>query len=326
MANELTKVKIPKHLAPILDGVPAIIANAGPDASYRFVRFFVETIRNKNTREAYARAVRDFFFWCEDKGLSLETIEPVGVSAYVEQLTAEREPAGVKQHLAAIRMLFDWLTNGGIIPFNPASSVKGPRMSYRKGKTPILDADECRMLLDSIEGEKLADIRDRALIGVMVFSFARVSAAIGMNRCDYRTQGKKSTFRLHEKGGKFNEVPVHHKAEQYMDAYLAAARLISADKKAPLFRSFNRKRKLSDRRLNRRDTLAMIKRRAKKAGLPADICCHTFRGTGITTYLKNGGDRSKAAQIAGHASEKTTSLYDRRNDEIDRGEIEKVQI
>ncbi len=326
MANQLATVKIPKHLAPILNGVPVVVAAAGHDASYRFVRFFVETIRNKNTREAYARAVRDFFEWCEERKLSLHQIEPVGVSAYIEQLTAEREPAGVKQHLAAIRMLFDWLTNGGIIPFNPASSVKGPRMSYRKGKTPVLDAVECRMLLDSIEGDKLADIRDRALIGVMVFSFARVSAAIGMNRADYRTQGKKSTFRLHEKGGKFNEIPAHHLAEQYIDEYLAAARLLTAPKDAPLFRSFDRRRRLSDRRLNRRDSLAMIKRRAKNAGLPPDICCHTFRGTGITTYLKNGGDRSKAAQIAGHASERTTSLYDRRNDEVDRGEIEKVQI
>lgn len=324
MAGQL--VRIPKHLTPILDGVPTVVAAAGDQASYRFVRFFVETIRNKNTREAYARAVRDFFDWCEANKIGFHQIEPVGVSAYVEILTAEQKPSTVKQHLAAIRKLFDWMTNGGIIPFNPASSVRGPRESYRKGKTPVLDAEECRSLLDSIEGDKLADIRDRALIGVMVFSFARVSAAIGMNRGDYRVQGKKATFRLHEKGGKFNEVPAHHKAEQYLDEYLAVARLITASKDSPLFRSFDRRRRLSDRRLNRRDTLAMIKRRAKNAGLPPDICCHTFRGTGITTYLKNGGDRSKAAMIAGHASEKTTSLYDRRSDEIERGEIEKVQI
>jgi site-specific recombinase XerD len=325
MSNQLT-VRLPRQLAPVLGGVPTAIAAAGEQAAYRFVRFFVETIRNQNTRHAYARAVRDFFAWCDAKGLSLSEIEPIGVSAYVEQLTAEREPATVKQHLAAIRMLFDWLVTGGIVPFNPASSVRGPRMSYRRGKTPILDAEECRQLIDSIDVATIAGMRDRALIGCLVYSFARVSAAIGMDRGDYRTQGKKTTFRLHEKGGKFNEVPAHHIAEQYMDEYLAAARIIHSHKDTPLFRSLNRRRRITDRRLDRREALDIIKRRARRAGLPSDICCHTFRGTGITNYLENGGDRSKAAQIAGHASERTTSLYDRRNQEVERSEIERVRI
>jgi integrase/recombinase XerD len=195
MSSQLT-IRLPRQVAPVLGGVPAMISAAGDQAAYRFVRFFVETIRNQNTRQAYARAVRDFFAWCEAKGLSLSEIEPIGVSAYVEQLTAGREPATVKQHLAAIRMLFDWLVTGGVVPFNPASSVRGPRMSYRRGKTPILDADECRQLIDSINVGTIAGIRDRALIGCLVYSFARVSAAIGMDRADYRTQGKKTTFRL----------------------------------------------------------------------------------------------------------------------------------
>ena len=318
--------RLPRQVAPILGGVPAIISDAGQDASYRFVRFFVETIRNQNTRKAYARAVRDFFTWCDDKGLSLTQIEPIGVSTYIEQLTAEREASSVKQNLAAIRMLFDWLVVGGVVPFNPASSVRGPKMSYRKGKTPVLDADECRHLLDTIDVETISGLRDRALISVMVFSFARVGAALKMNRGDYRTQGKKSTFRLHEKGGKFNEVPAHHLAELYLDEYLADGRLLTADKKSPLFRSIDCRRQLTDRRLHPRNALDMVKRRAKQAGLPDDLCNHTFRGTGITTYLLNGGDRSKAAQIAGHVSEKTTSLYDRRSQEVERSEIERVRI
>ena len=278
--------------------------------------------------------MRDFLLWCEAKGITLEQIEPVGVSAYVEALLAEREASTVKQHVAAIRGLFDWLVTGGIVPFNPASSVRTPRMSYRKGKTPILDADECRALLDSIDTSKVSGLRDRALIGVMVYSFARIGATLKMNRGDYRVSGKKATFRLHEKGGKFNELPAHHLAELYLDEYLAAAKMIHAKKDMPLFLRMDRKRKLRKKwdkspdevRLNRREALAMVKRRAKRAGLPDDICNHTFRGTGITTYLRNGGDRSKAAQIAGHASEKTTALYDRRNQEVERSEIERVII
>ena len=327
-------VTIPHQLAPILACVPAVIAAAGDEASYRFVRYFVETIRNQDTRQAYARAVRDFLFWCEAKGIALEQIEPVGVSAYVEALSGERAASTVKQHVAAIRSLFDWLVTGGIVPFNPASSVRTPRISYRNGKTPILDADECRLLLDSIDVTEISGLRDRALIGVMVYSFARIGATLKLNRGDYRVSGKKATFRLHEKGGKFNEVPAHHLAEQYLDEYLAAAKMIHAKKDMPLFLRMDRKRKLRKKwdkspdeiRLDRREALAMVKRRAKRAGLPDDLCNHTFRGTGITTYLKNGGDRSKAAQIAGHASEKTTALYDRRNQEVERSEIERVII
>jgi site-specific recombinase XerD len=191
-------VRIPNQLSAILAGVPSLIAAAGDEASYRFVRYFVETIRNQDTRKAYARAVRDFLQWCAAQGFPLEQIEPVGVSAYVEQLTADKSAATVKQNLAAIRGLFDWLVTGGIVPFNPASSVRTPRMSYRKGKTPILDADECRLLLDSIDTSKISGLRDRALIGVMVYSFARFGATLKMNRGDYRVSGKKATFRLHE--------------------------------------------------------------------------------------------------------------------------------
>jgi len=319
-------IKLPRQIAPILESVPSMVAAAGHDTSYRFAQFFTVNIRNQNTRKAYARAVRDFFAWCDDKGLSMAQIEPIGVAAYIEQLTAKREASSVKQHLAAIRMLFDWLVIGGVVAFNPASSVRGPKMSYRHGKTPVLDADECRHLLDSIDVETISGLRDRALISVMVFSFARIGAALKMNRCDYRTQGKKSTFRLHEKAGKFNEVPAHHLAEQYLDAYLAAGRLLTAKKDTPLFRSIDCKRQLTNRRLDPRNALDMVKRRSKRAGLPDDICNHTFRGTGITTYLLNGGDRSMAAQIAGHASERTTSLYDRRDLAVERSEIERVRI
>ena len=124
-----------------------------------------------------------------------------------------------------------------------------------------------------------------------------------MNRGEYRVQGKKTTFRLHEKGGLFNEVPVHHLAEQYMDEYPRAARLINAAKDTPLFRRLDQRRQIQRKwkespdevRLHRHEAHVIVKRRAKKARLLDDICNHTFRGTGITTYLGNGDDRSKAA-------------------------------
>jgi site-specific recombinase XerC len=161
--------------------------------------------------------------------------------------------------LAAISMLLDWLTSGGILPFNPAASVRGPKYSVKRGKTPVLTAAEARTLLDSIDTGTLIGLRDRALIAVMVYSFARVGAAIGMHVADYFVEGRKAWFRLCEKGGKRHEVPAHHNAVDYVDAYIAAAD-IAGEKKTALFRSIERHRNLTGRPLEARNTLDMIKR------------------------------------------------------------------
>jgi len=306
--------------------VPALIARDGEATSRRFLEFFTVNIRNRNTREAYARAAGQFLAWCEARGFQLETIEPMVVAAYVEQLTAERAPQTVKQHLAGIRMLFDWLVIGQVLPHNPAHAVRGPRYSYKKGKTPVLTAKEARQLLNSIDTSHVVGLRDRALLGVMVFSFARVSAVVGMKVEDYYPTGKRWWLRLHEKGGKFHEVPAHHLAEEYLDAYLDAAGL-RAERKGPLFRSaMGRKRQLTDHALEREEVFLMIRRRAKDAGLSPTLCCHTFRATGITAYLLNGGTLENAQAIACHESARTTKLYDRRGDQVSLNEIERILI
>lgn len=307
------------------DLVPSVFTEAGERASYRFVEFFTANIRNKNTRDAYYHAVCRFFGWCEERNKTLFEIDPVLIAAYIEELGGQLAKATVKQHLAAIRMLFDFLVTGQVVPVNPAASVKGPKYVVKKGKTPVLTAEECRDLLDAINTSKVSGLRDRALIGVMVYSFARVGALVAMNVEDYFPQGKRWWFRLHEKGGKLHDVPAHHNAEEYMDAYLDAAKLRD-DKKGPLFRTLNRKRQLTHRRLNRREVLAMIRRRARQAGLPDNISCHTFRATGITTYLLNGGSIETAQRIAAHESPKTTKLYDRTSDEVGLDEIERIII
>jgi site-specific recombinase XerD len=305
--------------------VPTLIANAGNTARQRFYEFFAANIRNRNTRLAYLRAVNLFADWCEGHDLALEQLTPVIVAAYIEQLSQERSAPTVKQHLAALRMLFDYFVIGQVLPTNPAAAVRGPKHVVKQGKTPVLTAEETRQLLNSINTEKMADLRDRALIGVMVFSFARVSAVVQMNVEDYFLKGRRGWFRLHEKGGKYHEVPAHHNAEAYVETYLAAAGIGPA-KKTPLFRSLNLKRQLTEKRLIRQRVLDMIKRRARRAGLPQNICCHTFRATGITTYLQNGGTIEKAQQIAAHESPRTTKLYDRTNDAITLDEIERIMI
>jgi integrase/recombinase XerD len=327
MAGEIITRK-QKELAQLgFAGVPAIISAAGERASFRFIEFFTANIRNKNTRVSYGRALRDFCAWCEERGLKLEDLNPVLMAGYIELLDRERgfSKPSVKQHLAAIRMLFDYLVTGGIVRTNPASSVRGPKYSIKRGKTPVLSAEEARQLLDSIETDTLIGLRDRALIGVMVYSFSRVSAAVSMRVEDYFQAGKRWKFRFMEKGGKYNEVYAHHNAEAYLDAYIEAAGIWD-EKKAPLFRTLDRKGSLSERPMHRTDALRMVKRRAVAAGLSASTCNHTFRATGITTYLQNGGKVEVAQQIAGHESARTTGLYDRRDDEVSLDEVERIAI
>ena len=305
---------------------PALFAPS-ERAERRFWEFFTAHIRNRNTRLAYIAAVRRFAEWCARRDLAFDQVEPMVVAAYVEQLTAALSPASVKQHLAALRMLFDWLVVGQVLPFNPASSVRGPKHVVKTGKTPVLSAKETRAILDGIDVSTLVGLRDRAFLGVLVYSFARVSAAVSLRIADYYTQGRRSFFRLHEKGGRYNVVPAHHTAQEYVDAYLEAAR-IGEERRGPLFRSCGpgRRDALQGRAMSRVSALRMIKRRARKAGLPAEICAHSFRGTGITEYLRNGGDLEVAARIAGHESTRTTQLYNRLQEEISLDEIERIHI
>ena len=314
-----------RQLPALYRSVPTLFAAAGKSAWDRCLEFFTAHIRNRNTRAAYARAVGQFSDWCATRGIQLSQLTPFLIAAYIEEAGQRCAPPTVKQHLAAVRMLLDFLVVGQIIPANPASSVRGPKHVVKKGKTPVLSPDEARQLLDLIDVSTIGGLRDRALIGVMVYSFARVGAVVGMNIEDYYLQGKRFWFRLYEKGGKRHDVPAHHRAEEYVDAYLAVAGIVG-QKGTPLFRTLDRSRQLTGDRMERREVLAMVKRRVRQAGLPDSVCCHTFRATGITTYLLNGGTLEKAQQIANHESPRTTKLYDRTSDELSLDEIEKILI
>ena len=307
--------------------LPAVLQDAGEDASDRVIEFFTAEIRNPNTREAYARAVRRFFRWAAQHQLCLSDIEPVHVAAYVEE--DERAPATVKQNLAALRRLFDFLVTGQVLEANPAEPVRSPKLETNGGKTPALTAEEARELLDSIVAEKkeLPQLRDRAIIGVMTYTFARVSAVVGLDVGDYFRAGHRWKIRLREKGGQRRTVPVHHKAEEYLDAYIKEAG-IEEERDAPLFQSLRgRTGELTERRLQADNALQMVKRRAEEAGFdPDQISCHTFRATGITTYLENDGDLETAQHIAGHASANTTRIYDHREQKVEQEEIERVRI
>ena len=307
--------------------LPTLIAAAGDRASIRFLEFFASTIRNPHTRRAYGRAVADFLAWCEDHGVpSIAAVQPLHVAAWIELQTKSRAAPTAKLRLAAIRHLFDWLVMGQIVPLNPAASVRGPAHSVRKGKTPVLDPAEARLLLDSIDVSTPIGLRDRALIALMVYSFGRIGAVLAMKVEDVFVQNRRLWVRLREKGGKRHEMPCHHTLEAYLHAYLDGVG-IADDAKGPLFRTIGRGTQILTRTpLPQANAYAMVRRRALAAAIGTKIGNHSFRATGITAYLKNGGTLENAAAMANHASTRTTQLYDRRRDDISLDEVERIRV
>jgi site-specific recombinase XerD len=307
--------------------VPALVIQAGERAGRRFLEFFTANIRNPNTRRAYARATQEFLTWCQSVGVSgLADVAPLHVATWIELQQHRLAAPSVKQRLAAIRHLFDWLVVGQIVPHNPAASVRGPSHTSRTGKTPVLDPSEAPQLLDSIDVSTPAGLRDRALIALMVFSFARIGAALAMRVEDVYTQNRRLWVLLKEKGGKQHAMPCHHSLEAYLHAYLSETG-IETDLKGPLFRTVGRgTRQLSSTPLPQANAHTMVRRRALAAGIKTPIGNHTFRATGITAYLKNGGTLENAAAMANHASTRTTQLYDRRRDGISLDEVERIYL
>ena len=307
--------------------VPVLVATLGDAASWRYLEFFTANIRNPNTRRAYARACSHFFAWCEQRGLALASIRPHDVGAYVETLQLSAAAPSVKQSLAAIRMLFDWLVMGQVVPMNPAAAVRGPKHVVKTGKTPVLEGDEWRRLIDAIPTERVRDLRDRALIATLTYSFARIGAALAMRVEDVRSQGAGWELRLHEKGGKQHAMPCHHALAEVLHAYIEAAG-IAEDRKGFLFRTSRGRRgdTMSDLPMTQADAWRMVRRRAAAAGIAAPIGCHTFRATGITAYLANGGMLEHAQAMAAHESPRTTKLYDRTRERLTREEVERIRL
>lgn len=307
--------------------VPSLIAAAGDAAGWRYVEFFAANIRNPHTRRAYARACREFFAWCEMRGLTLATIRPVDVAAWVEAKQQTHSSPAVKQQLAAVRMLFDWLITGQAVPVNPAAAVRGPKHVVKTGKTPVLDGKEWRKLIDSIPTATMRDLRDRALIATLTYSFARITAALKMKVEDLRPKGSSWEVCLHEKGGKQHTMPCHHALAEALHTYTAKAG-IADDRKGWLFRTSpgHNGNALTTEPMNQQAAWTMIRRRAAAAGIMSPIGNHSFRATGITAYLENGGSLEHAQAMAAHESPRTTKLYDRTKERLTQAEVERIQL
>lgn len=165
--SEIITYNPPRGIA-VLAGWPPALFLPNEKAAERFFDFFTANIRNKNTRRVYYKAVCRFSEWCEGRGVhELVQVKPVHVADFIEGLPLAKPT--IKQHLAALRMLFDWLGVGHIIEVNPAHAVRGPKHVVKKGRTPVLDREEARALIEGIDTDSPTGLRDRALIGTMIY-------------------------------------------------------------------------------------------------------------------------------------------------------------
>jgi integrase/recombinase XerD len=281
-------------------------------------------LRNPNTRSAYRVAWRAFLDFCSKRQLELEVVKAYHVGAWLDQHTGSRSTQ--RQHLAAVRLLFDHLMMRGVVEYNPAARAKPPRLVRETSHTPVFEEAEIVSFLDSINANSVKDIRDKAIFCVLLYSWCRVSALVNLTVADYYERAGQRWLRFQEKRGKEHEVPVHSKAKEAIDLWLAASCLTSSPS-APLFPAFGKNGETIElKHLDRRSILKLVEKRASASGITKRVCCHSFRATGITEYMNSGGIIEIAQQIAGHKSSSTTRIYDRSRDRLTIQEIERVQI
>lgn len=313
--------------------VPTLVERAGPGARFAFDEF-LSGINSPHTARAYARAVKRFLNHAESAGLELHRIPPGFIAEYIRHLPLVNpaEPIRTaskptrKLHLAAIRLFLDHCVQRHAIVLNPALSVRGPRHSVNEGKTPAIDAQHARELLDSIVTERPIDLRDRVIIATMIFTAARVGAIAKLTVADLFSDGRQRYFHFHEKGDKQRVIPVRHDLDVMLDAYTAATPpRFGGD---PLFLSaVGRSGRLTATCMTANDMLRMIKRRLRQAGLRAsDLCCHSFRAGTATNLLEQGVDPAEVQYLLGHSDPRTTRLYDRRQLRVSRNIVERIAV
>ncbi|MCA9147803.1 MAG: tyrosine-type recombinase/integrase [Planctomycetales bacterium] len=309
-----------KHLA-----IPRLVEQAGAAANFAWEEFVFGRLRNPHTRAAYELAIRRFLGYCESVGKVLPSVSPRDVGSYLDGL--DYAPATKKLHLAAMRHFFDTLVTRHVVVLNPAASVRGDRLQVVEGKTPEISIKQVRRLFQSISTKSVVGLRDRAVIGILVYTAARVGAVAKLRRGDFYDLGDQFCLRFTEKGGKSREIPVRHDLQRWIWEYLEAGGMEYSEKSKPLFRTTERRTKsLTQNPMTAGDMARMVKRRLRAAGLPDRLSPHSFRVTTITDLLSQGVPLEDVQNLAGHADPRTTRLYDRRQRRVTRNIVERISI
>ena len=305
--------------------LPAIVLHAGKAAETAWDDFFQGKLANRHTRVAYTLAVRRFLAWAEGEGRELHQITAGDVGRYLEQHPGSLPTK--KQHIAALRRFFNILVERHLVLLNPALVAETERYQVLEGKTPKITVEHARELLASIDVSNVVELRDRAVIGTLIYTAARAGAVGRLRLRDFSDAGEQYTFRFMDKRGKSREIPVRHDLEGWIKDYIAAAELDEEPKESPLFRTAVRNEKrLTTRAMNGQDICYMMKRRLDRAGLPDLLSPHSFRVATATDLLKQGVPVEDVQYLLGHSDPRTTRLYDRREQKVTRNLVERISI
>ncbi len=295
--------------SPALSVLPVALVPAGSDCLAATEEFLLARLVNPHTRSSYARACGAFAQWLQVRGGRIEEARPLEIARYARELASTRAPMSVAQQLSALRGWYDWLVERGVVASNPARSTRTPRPRVEVGATPVLAPDDIARLYAGF-GSSVVEVRDRALISLMLYGFLRVGAALGIRRGDLALDAPRPTIQVREKGGAQRSLPLHAQAVDDLAAYLSLARFDEGQHLFVAWRGGGQSR--GERPLGREQVYAMVRRRLARAGVTRVAGCHAFRATGITRFLSLGGRIETAAHLAGHASLRTTQLYDHR--------------
>ena len=306
--------------------VPAVLERAGANALFAADEFFAARISNPHTRRAYARVVRRFLAWCEDQGLELARVSPGLAGRFIEELPGDTSTKN--QALAGLRHFFDTLVTRHAAPLNPFQSVRGRKHDTTDGKTPGLSIPQARDLLGSIDTSHVVGLRDRALLGTLAYTGARVGAVARLRRGDLEDQGPQRVLRFREKGGKQREIPVRHDLDRWLGEYLEAAGIRGGSQGITpcSARPWANRRNSPTRPLSANSMGLMLKRRLKDAGLPPIFSPHSFRVLVVTDLLSQDVPLEDVQYLAGHANPKTTQIYDRRRRRVTRNIVERISV
>ena len=304
---------------------PAILVRAGAAACFAADEFFSAMISNAHTRRAYARAVGQFLSWCEAQDLELAQITPGQAGRFFNSLPGAT--ATKNQALAALRRFFDALVTRHAVLLNPFHSVRGIKHEVLHGKTQELTIPQARTLIASLDTDRVVGLRDRALLGTLITTGARVGALCRLRRGDLRDQGDYRVLRFTEKGGKERDIPVRYDLDGWLSAYIEAAGIAGDPPASPLWRAgITRTGPLSDRPLTPAGVRQLLKRRLRAAGLSETLTPHSFRVMVVTDLLGQNVPIEEVQYLVGHSHPSTTQLYDRRQRRVTRNIVDRISF
>lgn len=305
--------------------IPDVVSEAGMPAERAWDDFFRGVIANDHTRVAYSRAVRSFLNSATVNGKRLHEITAADVGEYLRQM-----PGGLpkkKQHHSALRRFFSLLVERHLCIINPALVARTERMEITEGKTPKITESQSRQLLSAISSCTHIGLRDRAIIGILMWTGVRVGSIARLRQRDYCHSGDQHMLRFDEKRGRSREIPVRHDLLRFLNAYLNETSRRHAHDDNPLFvTAKGRCGTLSDVAMNAHDIGRMVKRHLKRSGLPTNLSPHSFRVGVATDLLEQGVPLADVQYLLGHADPRTTRLYDRRKKEVTRSIVERIRL